>query len=126
MAHLTTVAIVGAGEIAGATAQALASRDGARRVLLVDATEGAAAGKALDIRQAGAVDRFHTELDGTNDESRLAGCDACIIADRFGAAGEWRGEDGLAKAAPIAPALGETTIVLPGSVRADLHGSIAH
>jgi malate dehydrogenase len=125
MAHLTTVAIVGAGEIAGATAQALASRDGARRVLLVDATEGAAAGKALDIRQAGAVDRFHTELDGTTDESRVAGCDACVIADRFGTAGEWRGEDGLALATRLAPDLDDAPVIFPGSSQADLLGHMA-
>jgi len=125
MAHLTTVAIVGAGDIAGAAAQAIASRDVARRVLLVDASQGAAAGKALDIRQAGAVDRFHTELDGTNDESRLAGCDACIIADRFGAAGEWRAEDGLAMAARISRHLGETPIVFAGSMHAELIGRMA-
>jgi malate dehydrogenase len=125
MAHLTTVAIVGAGDIAGAAAQAIAARDAARRVLLVDANPGAAAGKALDIRQAGAVDRFHTELDGTSDESRVAGCDACIVADRFGAPGEWGGEDGLAMAARISPYLGDTPIVFAGSSQAELLGRIA-
>ena len=125
MAHLTTVAIVGAGDVAGAAAQALASRDAARRVLLVDASQGAAAGKALDIRQASAVDHFHTELDGTGDEGRLAGCDACIIADRFGAAGEWRGEDGLALAARISPYLADAPVVFAGSSQAELLGRMA-
>ena len=55
---MTTVAIVGAGDVAGAAAQALASRDAVRRVLLVDANQGAAAGKALDIRQSGAGRRI--------------------------------------------------------------------
>ena len=39
------------------------------RVLLVDAVQGVAVGKALDIRQSGAVEGFHTTLDGTSDES---------------------------------------------------------
>ena len=70
---MTTVAIVGAGDIGGATAQALASCDRVRRLWLVDAVAGAAVGKALDIQQAGAVASFHTRLDGTGDESRLVG-----------------------------------------------------
>ena len=125
MAHLTTVAILGAGEIAGAASQALASGDAARRVLLVDANQGAAAGKALDIRQAGAVDRCHAELEGTSDESRVAGCDICVIADRFGAAGEWRGEEGLATAVRLSPYLGDAPIVLAGSSQAELLGRMA-
>ena len=37
------------------------------RVLLVDGDGKVAAGKALDIQQSGAVDRFHVRLEGTDD-----------------------------------------------------------
>ena len=77
---MTTVAIIGAGDIGGATAQALASCDRVRRVWLVDAAADAAAGKALDIQQGGAVAGFHTRLDGTGDESRLVGWSAAQSA----------------------------------------------
>jgi malate dehydrogenase len=117
---MTTVAIVGAGDVAGATAQAIASREAARRVLLIDAIQGAAAGKALDIRQAGAVDGFHTTLDGTSDESRLGGCDVCVVADRYGPAGEWRGDEGLALLVRIAPHLGDAPIVFAGTAQVEL------
>lgn len=120
MPEMTTVAIVGAGDVAGAAAQALASRNAVRRVLLVDANQGAAAGKALDIRQSGPVAGFHTSLEGTNDESRLAGCDVCVIADRFGAAGEWRGEDALSMLTRIAPQLGDAPMVFAGASQAEL------
>jgi malate dehydrogenase len=125
MPHMSTVAIVGAGDVAGAVAQALASRDAAHRVLLVDANQGAAAGKALDIRQTGAVDRFHTALDGTSDESRLIECDACVVADRFGVAGDWRGEDGLSMVVRIASYLGDAPIVFAGASQVDLLGRVA-
>ena len=118
---MTTVAIVGAGDIGGATAQALASCDRVSRVLLVDAAGNAAAGKALDLQQSGAVTGFHTRLDGTGDESRLAGCAVCVIADRFGAHNrEWQGEDGLSMLARIAPCLGDAPIVFAGASQVDL------
>src|SRR5918996_4929290 len=117
---MTIVAIVGAGEVAGAAAQALALRDAAGHVLIVDANQGIAAGKALDIQQSGAVDRFHTTLHGTSDESRLTGCDVCVIADRSGAAGEWRGDEGLSMLVRIASHLGTAPIVFAGALQGDL------
>ncbi len=118
---MTTVAIVGAGDIGGATAQALASRDQVSRVWLVDAVADAAKGKALDIQQAGAVGGFHTRLDGTGDESRLVGCTVCVVADRFGArAGEWQGEEGLAMFTRIAPCLGDAPVVFAGASQVEL------
>ena len=52
---MSTVAIVGAGHVAGATAHALAMSDRIGRLLLVDDAASAARGKALDIRQSGAI-----------------------------------------------------------------------
>ena len=123
---MTTVAIVGAGDIGGATAQALASRDRVSRVLLVDAAADAAAGKALDIQQSGAVDGFHTRLDGTGDESRLVGCGVCVIADRLGAnAGEWQGDQGLSMLTRIVPHLADAPIVFAGASQVGLLSRIA-
>lgn len=118
--HMTTVAIIGAGDLGGAVAQALAARDSVGRITLVDSSAKAAAGKALDIQQSGAVDGFHTSLEGTDDMSRVTGCGVCVIADRFGAAGEWRGEEGLAMVSRLAPFLGEAPIVFAGAGQADL------
>src|SRR5688572_3953026 len=116
---MTTVAIVGAGDVAGAAAQALAARDATSRVLILDASQGVAAGKALDIQQSGAVDGFHTTLHGTSDEGRLTGCDVCVIADRFGAAGEWRGDEGLSMLVRIASRLGNAPIVFAGALQVE-------
>ena len=53
--RVTTVAIIGAGELGGAVAQALAARESATRLVIVDEAATAAAGKALDIQQMCAI-----------------------------------------------------------------------
>ena len=122
----TSVAIIGAGDIGGATAQALAARDRVSRILIVDTTGSVAAGKALDIMQSGAVDGFHTRLEGTTDISRIAGCDVCIVADRVGPGSpEWQGEEGLALLTRLAANLADAPLVFAGTSQADLLAAAA-
>ena len=122
---MTTVAIVGAGDVAGAAAHAIATRDLVPRVLLVDGNAAAAAGKALDIRQSGAVDGFHTSLEGSGDETRLAGCCVCIVADRFGPAGEWRGDEALTMLTRIARYVDDVPLIFAGVSQTELIGIAA-
>jgi len=118
---MTTVAIIGAGDIGGECAQALAARDRVSHILVIDSTEKAASGKALDIRQSGAIGRFHTQLDGTDDWSRATGCAACVIADRFAPGSpEWQGEEGLAMIRQLAPACNDAPLVFAGVMQGDL------
>lgn len=117
---MSTVAILGAGDLGGATAQALASGDGVRRILLVDANASVAAGKALDIQQSGAIEGCHVRLDGTDDLSHVTGCQVCVIADRFAGSAEWQGEDGLATLARLAPRLSGAPMVFAGAAQAGL------
>ena len=115
------VAIIGAGELGGAIAQALAARDCVGRLLLVDVAGSVAAGKALDVRQMGAVHGFHTHLDGTDDPSRVTGCTACVVADRFGKASlEWQGDEGLMMLTRLAPYLGDAPLVFAGTSQSAL------
>jgi malate dehydrogenase len=94
---MTTVAIIGAGDLGGAVAQSLAARGRVGRVLLIDAASKVAAGKALDIQQSGAVDGFHTQLMAADDVSSVTGAAVCIVADHAARiAEEWQGEDALA------------------------------
>jgi malate dehydrogenase len=88
------VAIIGAGELGGATAHALARSHLVRSITLIDETRRVAAGKALDIAQAAPVEGFATQLSGATDVSMAAGASMVILADRI-AGGEWQGEDGL-------------------------------
>lgn len=86
------VVIVGAGPIGGALAFQLARRDVAPSLALVDPTGHIAAGKALDIAQAGPVEGFSTRVSGTSDVFVATGAPVVVLADT--ATGEeWGGED---------------------------------
>lgn len=91
------VAVVGAGEMGGATAQAIAALDCVREVRLIDSAPGVAAGKALDIAQSAGSDGHSTAIIGSADERSASGAAAIALADAFGnPSREWHGEEGLA------------------------------
>jgi malate dehydrogenase len=114
-----TVCIIGAGELGGAVADALARSERVARVRIVDDAAGVASGKALDIQQAGAITGFHTRLEGTSDLSRITGCDVCVLADRAGRSStEWQGDEALALIQRVMPYLGAAPIVCAGSAQA--------
>jgi len=118
---MTTVAILGAGDIGGACAHALAARHRVGRILVIDSAVKAAAGKALDIQQAGAIGGFHARVDAADEPSRSVGCAVYVIADRFAAASpEWQGEDGLALVKTLARLSPDAPLVFAGAKQADL------
>ncbi len=117
---MTTVAVVGAGDIGGAAARALAALDCVDRVLVYDDDAKAAAGKALDIQQAGAIEGFHTTLVGTGSPSSLIGCAACVLADRFTDSREWAEDEGLAMLRALTPLLGVSPIIFAGARQTSL------
>jgi malate dehydrogenase len=113
---MSTISIIGAGDVGGAVAHALARGERVARVLLIDASGKAAAGKALDIQQAGGVEHFHTRVEGSDDPARAAGSAVCVIADRFGhLASEWEGDDGLHMIARLATEVGDAPFVFAGA-----------
>ena len=115
------MAIVGAGDIGGACAQALAAHDRVGHILVIDAAVDAAAGKALDIQQAGAINGVHARLEATGDESRAIGCAAYVVADRFAAGSpEWQGEEGLALIKRLSDASPDSPIVFAGAKQTGL------
>src|SRR4030095_7250730 len=87
------VAILGAGELGGATAHVLARRDVVRSIRLIDEAGSIAAGKALDIAQAAPIENFSTQMSGTSDIASAAGAAVIVLADRSGT-GEWNGDEG--------------------------------
>lgn len=115
---MTTAAVVGAGEIGGTVARAIAASDRVNRVVVVDPRAAAAAGKALDIQQAGPIAGFHTRLAATDDISTLAACAVCIVADSLSSSDGV--DDDAALMRRIAPYLGATPIVFAGASHADL------
>jgi malate dehydrogenase len=78
---MLTVVILGAGEHGATLARRLAGRELAGRILLVDADEGKARGKALDILQSGPVDRFDTRVEGGADAAAIDEPDVLVVAD---------------------------------------------
>ncbi len=121
---MNTVAILGAGPLGGAVAHALAERGVAARVVLIDPTGQMAAGKALDILQAGAITGASTYLNGTTDVNQAIGCDVCVVADRGGPGGEWR-EDSLDTVARLARSVGTAPLVFAGAAQDTLLRTLA-
>jgi len=113
------IAIVGAGELGGACAHALARGDCARTITIVDERGTAAAGKALDIAQAAPVEAFATQLRGSTDVAAAAGAEVVVIADRFGA-GEWLGDDAFALLRRVVQMAPHAIVVCAGAASRDL------
>ena len=115
---MTTVAIIGAGEIGAATAHALAAGRHAGKVTLLDAAANVAAGKALDIQQAGAISGHHTRFEGTADMTRVVGCSVCVIAEPFEARSESESPGLLMR--QLLGLMGAAPIVFAGTTQAAL------
>src|SRR4051812_34797578 len=84
-APMRSVAILGAGAIGATVARALAEREVARHVVLVDAAAEVARGKALDIAQSGPIDGWDTRLSGTARLDEAMQPTIVVLADRHGA-----------------------------------------
>ncbi len=106
--------IAGAGDLAGALAQRAASRQRFGEIRLIDESGSVAAGKALDIRQAGPVDGYDTRVTGHTGFSAASGARVVAIADRVGGS-EWEGDAGLTMLASLLPMIGEAPIVFTGA-----------
>ena len=116
---MSTVAILGAGPIGAAAAARLAERARVREVRLVDAAAAVAAGKALDIRQAGPVLNFNTLVSAESDVLSAAGASVIVLADAIDG-GEWNGDRGRAVLEQIVRAGSQAPIVFAGPEQAAL------
>ena len=82
--RMREVAIVGAGELGGLVAHALARRNAAGLVRLIDDSGRVAEGKALDISQAAPVEGFATRSPVRPACRRRRARIVVVIADRAG------------------------------------------
>jgi len=92
---MSGVAILGAGELGGAIAHALAGRGRIREITIVDEAADVASGKALDIRQTGPINRLDVHVSAAADLLSAAGASVIVLADAVGS-GEWKDDRGLA------------------------------
>jgi len=78
--YMSKVSIIGAGEVGAACASCLARRDFVNEIAIIDIMPGLAEGKALDMRQSAALERFDTIVRGfTGDYSATANSDVVVI-----------------------------------------------
>ncbi len=118
---MSTVVILGAGDIGGALARQLAALDLVSRIVIVDDLANVASGKALDVAQSAPVDGYHTTLVGTNDIAAVVGAVAIVVADRASQPGaEWTDEAGLALINRAAGLNQSAPIVCTGAKQASL------
>lgn len=73
------ITVVGAGNVGATTAQRIAEKQLARRVVMVDVVEGVPQGKGLDQFQSAPIEGFDTRVVGTNDYADTAGSDVVVI-----------------------------------------------
>jgi malate dehydrogenase len=92
---MPSIAILGAGPIAGATAHKLAGRSRVGEIRLIDSSGTIAKGKALDILQSAPVDNFSALVSGTDSIHAAAGADVIVIADSAAGEEEYVGDAAL-------------------------------
>jgi malate dehydrogenase len=73
------ITVVGAGNVGATTAQRLAEKELASRVILVDIQEGIPQGKGLDQWQSAPIEGFDTRLTGTNSYDETTGSEIVVI-----------------------------------------------
>jgi len=73
------ISVIGAGQVGGTTMMRLAEKELAKTVVVVDIVEGLPQGKALDEMEAAPIERFDTEIIGTNDYKDTENSDIVII-----------------------------------------------
>ena len=117
---MSFIAIVGAGALGGAAAQALAVRDRVPEVRLIDSAGSVARGKALDIQQSSPVDGFTTRVTAADAIEAAVGADVVLIADSANGNAEHAGETGLALLRHLGRAGNEAPIVFAGAAQAEL------
>ena len=73
------IAVVGAGNVGATTAQRLAEKELAKRVVLLDIVEGVPQGKGLDQWQSAPIESYDTRVIGTNGYDEAADSEIVII-----------------------------------------------
>jgi malate dehydrogenase len=76
---LNKITVVGGGNGGATTAQRLAEKELARRVVLVDIVEGVPQGKGLDQWESAPIEGFDTRVIGTNSYEETAGSEIVVV-----------------------------------------------
>ena len=113
------VVVVGAGELGGLVAHALARRHVAQEICVIDDNGRAAQGKALDIMQSAPVEGFSSTVVGSSDIGLVGGATVVVIADAMGGP-EFQSDAGLALVKRIRDFAPKSMVVGAGAAHRDL------
>ena len=109
---MSKVTIIGVGAVGTATAYCLAQKGLVNEIVLVDIKPGTAEGRALDMRQAAAIQRFDTNVVGaTDDYTESAGSDIIVITS-----GMSRSDLVNTNAAIVTDVVGRAAAVSPNAI----------
>ena len=112
---MRTIAIVGSGDLSATLARRVAEAELARCVVLVDANEGRAKGKALDIAQSGPVERFDVRVEACASLEAVVDPDVIVVADPDDLADAvLLSTRGAERIASWLPAVGKATLLVAG------------
>ncbi len=113
---MSFIAILGAGTLGGTLAATLARHDRVRDLRLIDAAPGIAAGKALDIRQAGPVEEFSTRISATTRVDAVVGAKVVVVTGPAETPNtEWQNEPALKLAERVSGLNHRAPIVCAGA-----------
>jgi malate dehydrogenase len=111
---MSSVAVFGSGDLAATLARRLAERGLARRVVMVDANDGRARGKALDLMQSAPVEGYDVAIEGCAELGQAGRFDALVLADHAALDDAGAGSRAAELMATVLPALGDAVLVVAG------------
>ena len=76
---MNKITVVGAGNVGATTAQRLAEKELARRVVLIDVVEGIPQGKGLDQWESAPIEGFDSRVIGSNSYAEAAGSELFVV-----------------------------------------------
>jgi malate dehydrogenase len=117
---MLTVVILGSGDLAATLARRLAERELARRVVMVDASDGRARGKALDLMQSAPVEGYDVAIEGCAELAQAGRCDALVLADHPALEEAGAGTRASELAGTLAAGLGDAALVVASASSAPL------
>ncbi len=124
---MSTLVVLGAGDLGAAIARQAVSAAVTRRVVLVDDALELARGKALDIQQAAALDGVAVEMVGTDDVGAVVGAAVVVLADRHGAPpAEHHGDAAVQLLARVRALNPRALIVCAGAAQLDVVERLVH
>jgi len=118
---MSIIAILGAGTLGGMLAHKLAERERVRVVRLIDPVSTVASGKALDIRQAGPLEQFDTQVVATKEIEAVSTATAIVVTGPADTPDEdWYGEAALRLLGQVANLTLRAPIICAGASQGPL------